>query len=280
MTSTADLYGDNVGATLATTVYSRATAGERYRIPGWHDDQAREVWERLVEVGRAAGSDPNELVLTGKSNVAGTVWRSMAMDARVRQFAAEHEGTEIQVVTLGIGLCNRASRLADLDAWWLGIDRTKVLELRSRLIPEDDTRLIDASVTEPGWIDGVDAAVPTVFVAEGLLMYLTLDDVTQILTDIGRHMSAPARFICDSHHASIIRRPTRSQITRRTGAVYTFGIEDSRHLAALAPGWRAVGDDDTCSPIGFGMRIASGVFRMLRGGVLYGIKTIELPNHG
>ena len=41
--------------------------------------------------------------------------------------------------------------------------------------------MIGSSVTDPGWLDELPAGGPVLIVAEGLLMYVTLSDVTELL---------------------------------------------------------------------------------------------------
>lgn len=266
-----ELFGNAVGSTLVTTVFARARGAELFDVPGWEDPGARDVWHALGELAARRGYALEDLVLTDPMNVVGTIRRSEAIDRRVADFVADHP--RAQVVTLGIGLCNRASRLAHLDATWIGIDHPDVVALRRELLPDEDVRLVGGSVADRGWVDELDAAAPTVFVAEGLLMYLPPALVTQLLTRSGDATRGAARFVADMHHTLIARIP--APIQRRTGAAYHFGANSPAAFARLSPGWRLVAADDTMAPISRWADRVSRAFALLSRGMMYGVVTLE-----
>jgi O-methyltransferase involved in polyketide biosynthesis len=89
------------------------------------------------------------------------------------------------VLHLGCGLHSRAFRLAVPEGVrWFDVDLPQVIALRRKLYPESESetyRMIGTSVTDPGWLDELPAGGRVLIVAEGLLMYLTPADVTELL---------------------------------------------------------------------------------------------------
>lgn len=265
------LFGDAVGSTLVTALYARAIGAGRFGVADWDDSQARESWDTLELLAHEQGERLEDFALRDRIDVLGTIRRSQDIDTRVREFAAEHG--PVHIVTLGIGLCNRAARMADLPAQWFGVDQVAVTALRSEVLPQDQTRLIVGSVTNPDWLASFDPAMPTVLIAEGLLLYLDRPEVAQLLVRIGDHFTGPARLIADVHHALLVRG--RGPLTRRTGAIYHFGIYRPQQLAQLVPGWRLVGVDDTVARIGRAAAATSWIIRRVARGLIYGVVTLD-----
>ncbi|WP_168581782.1 class I SAM-dependent methyltransferase [Gephyromycinifex aptenodytis] len=266
-----DLYGTAVGATLATSLHARAKAGEKYDVGDWRDPQAEEAWAALEQMTRERGGDIHTILQTDQMTLVGTVLRSQAIDERVREFARAHG--HVQVVTLGVGLCNRASRLADLDADWIGVDTEGVIALRRKILPQDPTRLVNGSVTQRHWLSEVEPAGPTVIVAEGLLMYLDRPTVTQLLVRLGDHFASPARLIADLHHSLLVL--PKAHIAKLTGADFHFGAKSPAAFAQLAPGWRLAATDDTMAPISENAARISKAFATISRGQMYGVVTLD-----
>ncbi|MBV8785399.1 MAG: class I SAM-dependent methyltransferase [Mycobacterium sp.] len=90
---------------------------------------------------------------------------------------------EAVVLHLGCGLDGRAFRLdVPPSVSWFDVDQPGVIELRRKLY--DDTeryRMVGSSVTDPQWLEQVRPGRPTLVVAEGLLMYLSEDEVRELL---------------------------------------------------------------------------------------------------
>lgn len=265
------LFGDEVGATLVTTLSARATGAKTFGVTDWDDPQARDLWARLETKAAGSGRSLADIVLTGRMDVVGTIRRSQDIDARVRDFAGAHDS--VQVVTLGIGLCNRAARLQDLSADWVGIDNQRVIALREELLPDDPTRLVAGSVTERGWLSAVDPGAPTVLIAEGLLMYLDRAQVTQLIGRIGDHFANGTWLVADMHNRLVVRAP--ATIAKLTGAHYRFGATSPQAFAQLSPGWHLVGVDDVMAQISTPAARASKVAGFLLRGMPYGVVTIE-----
>ena len=86
------------------------------------------------------------------------------------------------VLHLGCGLNSRAFRMAAPGVRWFDVDLPQIIALRRQLYYESETyRMVGSSVTDPGWLDQLPAGGPVLIVAEGLLMYLTPADVTELL---------------------------------------------------------------------------------------------------
>ena len=86
------------------------------------------------------------------------------------------------VLHLGCGLNSRAFRMAAPGVRWFDVDLPQIIALRRQLYSESETyRMVGSSVTDPGWLDQLPAGGPVLIVAEGLLMYLTPADVTELL---------------------------------------------------------------------------------------------------
>lgn len=149
----------------------------RSREPILGDRWAADVLDRIdgyhrLKV-RLMSSDPSILL------------RASRLDTWVRSFLARHP--DATVLSLGCGLDSRAFRL-DVPAavQWYDVDYPDVVELRRRLYPQrDNYHLVGSSVTETGWLDEIPVADgPVLVVAEGLLMYLTRDDVERLLARV------------------------------------------------------------------------------------------------
>jgi methyltransferase (TIGR00027 family) len=115
------------------------------------------------------------------SNQFMVAMRTAQVDAWISDYLRRHP--DAAVLHLGCGLHSRAFRLAIPETVrWFDVDLPQVIALRRQLYSESETyRMIGSSVTDPGWLDQLPAGGPVLIVAEGLLMYLTPAEVTDLL---------------------------------------------------------------------------------------------------
>lgn len=255
------LFGDNVGATLATTVAARAKGASLFGVTDWDDPQAREVYAALTARAAAKGVDLDALCCRSRGDVVGTIRRSQVLDDETRAFAAAHPGG--QVLSIGIGLCNRAARLADLPLTWVGSDREAVIALRRELIPDDVTRLVVGEGASPAVLEALDPDLPTLILVEGVLMYLTTSEVTEMLRAL-RERVTTATFVADLFDTDTARHHDEHppEITNTTGATYSFRVAGAKGLAALTAGWQAAGELDVMARISKKFGIMSQLYRL------------------
>lgn len=107
----------------------------------------------------------------------GVCVRSMLLDREAGSFLRVHP--DAVVVNLGAGLDTRYFRIAAASHLWYELDVPEVIRLRRQYLPESkDYRYIEQSVFDDTWMDKIKARErPVLFIAEGLLMYFSQDQV-------------------------------------------------------------------------------------------------------
>jgi len=114
-------------------------------------------------------------------NQFGVALRGAQFDAWITDYLNGHP--DAVVLHLGCGLHSRPFRLAVPEGVrWFDVDLPRVIALRRQLYSESETyRMVGSSVTDPGWLDELPTGGPVLVVAEGILMYLTPADITELL---------------------------------------------------------------------------------------------------
>ena len=123
----------------------------------------------------------------------GCVVRGRYYDGRTQKFINEHR-TPI-VVNIGCGLDTRYQRIADKrNAVFYELDLPELMEIRRKLIPEEGSdRYLTGSLLETDWLDMLHSKHPDgdfLFIAEGVLMYFTEEQVKTLLKAITDRFSA------------------------------------------------------------------------------------------
>lgn len=260
---------DAVMETMLTPLWARAHAREVTPDLGFDDPYARELLDRVaVDTDR---------VLTDHGNVAGTIQRTLVLDDLVRSFTARHP--DAVVVSAGIGLCARDRRLGPEvgeGVTWIGVDAGPVLAARRQLVPDDPSRLVEASVADPAWTDAVPVdGRPTLVVAEGLLMYLDDAGLRSFLTAVAT-LPAGSGLGADVFHPRIALSG-KHPIVKATGAQFRSGVRDGAALAGLVPGLALVAEHDVMERIGRPHRAAARAFGLAtRGGRMYHVAEIRV----
>jgi len=231
---------DEVGATARWTAAARALEGER------SDALLDDPW-----AARLAGDD-------GMAWLARQVpGATLPMVLRARFFddwlrASFASGAPRQTVLLGAGLDTRAWRLL----WPMGstvfeVDRADALEPKACMLDEVRAvpacrRIAVAADLERAWdaalLDaGFDRSRPTVWLAEGLLFYLTNALLRAVLAEITRRSAPGSRLGFDIPNRAVLTSPwTRSWVDMQAaaGAPWLGTMDDpAAELAAL--GWNA-----------------------------------------
>jgi O-methyltransferase involved in polyketide biosynthesis len=149
----------------------------------------------------------------------------------VQQFIIRHP--DAVALDLGVGLDTRVFRIAPPPTVdWYDIDFPEVITARHQLLPDGATAHgIGTDLTDPRWLDAVPSDRPAVIVADGLMAFLTQDDMIALLNRLISHFpggevafNGYGRFAIwaakhyprhaigrGSHQVSWLRRPPRTR---------------------------------------------------------------------
>ena len=228
----------DVSSTMLITLYARARESIS-RNPIIVDQKAVEMIDIIKK--EIAGSENliHIKILKDKYNPKLAVTmslRSRRFDLYVTDFLSRYpQGT---VINLGCGLDTRFYRTDNGTVIWYDIDLPEVIELRKRFMEENSRHFFIAnSVLIPDWISEVRTGGPYLFLAEGLFMYFTEAEVRELFNTIHREFGS-AEIVCevtnrywvDKMNSAWMKWKFRRQLGMKGGAVFTFGVPDSRYF--------------------------------------------------
>jgi methyltransferase (TIGR00027 family) len=214
--------------TNLVTLYLRAYESRSPR-PILGDDAAAEAVDRIdydfKRIHRAAQPWGNQFLVA---------LRAKKLDDWATDFVRRHQ--DAVVLHLGCGLDTRAFRInPPPTVQWFDLDQPDVIELRRKLYDETDAyRMIGSSVTDPDWLDQIPTGRPTLVVAEGLLMYLSEREVSELLKRLTDRFSKGG-LLFDTLSPAGLRL---SKIF--TKGIVKWGIRDAREIETWNVGLRFV----------------------------------------
>lgn len=208
--------------TLLVPLYCRARQGGAILT----DQKAEEIIQRL-DYDFASLRIPNKTCVTVNL-------RASRLDFYTREFIHQHP--DCVVIQLGCGLDSRLNRINAKGVTWFDLDVPDVIELRGKFYTETDRySFIASSVTDLKWIDNVpDSTLPTLIIAEGLLMYLEENDVKALVERLSQKFKT-ADLVFDAFSELTARHVTKHPSLHKTGAKIGWGIDDPKTIERWIP---------------------------------------------
>ena len=236
----------DVSSTMLITLYARAYESTS-RNPIITDSKAVEMIEVIRK--EIAGSDNpiHKKILKNKYNLKLAVTmalRSRRFDRYVADFLLKYpEGT---VINLGCGLDTRFYRTDNGKVIWYDIDFPEVIVIRKRFLEENSRHFfIGSSILDQEWLTQVRTGGPYLILAEGVFMYLTEADVKGLFEMTQKELGS-AEIVCevtnrywvDRMKSPYMQWKFKRQLGMTGGAVFTFGVPDSRYFEGWRPDYR------------------------------------------
>ena len=180
---------------------------------------------KAVEILESVGFDRAKYSRTGGWT---TVVRTATFDQWIRDFLAENPGGS--VVELGTGLNARFERVDNGTVHWIDLDLPDTIALRRRFFADTDRRqMVAASLADDSWLATVRALPgPYFFVTDGVLAYLTEEDVTRTLANLAEQFPG-ALIALDTYSQQMLEREHRLA-ARRGIARWQWACDDPYSL--------------------------------------------------
>ncbi|MEH2080295.1 MAG: class I SAM-dependent methyltransferase [Nostoc sp.] len=156
--------------------------------------------------------------------------RTEILDQAVDEFLAKNP--EAVVVNLGAGLCTRFSRLNNNVIRWFELDLPQVKPVWEIVFEETERhKFLAYSVLDFSWIKEIKPFVksPILFIAEGLLMYLSEEEVKRLFREINQSFPQ-AEILFEALSPIITSNSQRHAAVSKTDAVFQWGIQTGKEL--------------------------------------------------
>lgn len=169
---------NSVNKTLYIPLYGKALVSKKGVILA--DKKAEEIW------------DNEQFPLKGKSK---SKWLAyyMGMRAAVFDFWTKEKMQQFPnavVLHLGCGMDSRILRVGDSQVQWFDVDFPSVIEERKRYYNQTDTyRMLAADIKDEAFVRQLLSAERVIVVMEGVSMYVTNEELRQILSNVCAHFS-------------------------------------------------------------------------------------------
>jgi len=159
--------------------------------------------------------------------------RAATFDQLTNHYLADHP--DVTVLHVGCGMDSRVFRIdPPASVQWFDVDYPDVIDLRRQLFPERGAsyHMIGAPLDDLRWLDEVPRDRPGLFIAEGVLHYLSETEVKALLNAVVAHFPG-GQMIFDICNWMIVKR-TGSNVGG-TGATYKWGLDDPQDIQQLEP---------------------------------------------
>ncbi|MEM6614733.1 MAG: class I SAM-dependent methyltransferase [Cyanobacteria bacterium P01_C01_bin.72] len=209
-----------VSQTLLITLYMRSL--EARRPDGIiQDRKSVEIIERINYNFSGYNSEVSQAIIAIRTKV---------IDELVQKFLTQYPHTTI--VNLGAGLCTRFFRLDNGRANWFNIDLPGVQPVWDSLIGTSErSQYLSYSILDFAWIEQIKAAQPqqVLFVAEGVLMFLSESEVKQLIATIQANFPQ-SEMIFDSLGVFLAQNSNLNSGKLGIEASYKWGIKNLRAI--------------------------------------------------
>ncbi len=201
--------------------------------------------------------------------------RSVIFDNLTRNFIKIHpEGI---VVSLGSGLDFRHERLDNGKIVWIDVDVPEVTALRIAFFPETSRHYsISSSILDFSWMNKIPKGLPVFFIAEGLLVYFTPNEVKSILSSISRIFKG-SEMILDAYnhwYINAAKGSSPSPFLNKMYGMWKWGMDDWHEIEAFEPGIHFL--EEYYQYHGFGDRMPEGLKAALSGEDAYSEREQEV----
>ena len=245
-----------VPETMLQTLYARA-AYSGQKAARFHDEKAEEIISRMDYDFTLAGKDA--------AMSKGVIARTILLDRMVGDFIRENP--HCTVINIACGMDTKVYRLRRDPAIgkhmkgvrWYNLDLPETIAVRRRFLEENgEISMIAGSAMDEAW--ALEIAKPqgkVLVILEGLVMYLTEQDVKQILSIISSHFQQ-TQIIMEIMAPWVVSH-MREKSIEATKARFTWGIKSGRELEKLAPEF--LWDEDVS--LAEGMKVIMPVYHLI-----------------
>lgn len=174
-------------------------------------------------------------------------WLSMYMAARARQIdelCNEYikENKNLVVIHLGCGLDSRALRVNQEYNMWYDLDFEFVIELRKQYYKEAEKyKMIGKSVTDLTWLEDIKECEEILIVAEGLTMYLSEEEIKDILVAINNKFKN-VTLIFDAYSKKAVKASKIKNPVNQMNAQIKYGLDKMEDFLKLNSNLKFVND--------------------------------------
>lgn len=173
----------------------------------------------------------------------GVIARTVMLDKMVRDFIAKNPSAVI--VNMGAGFDNRFSCVDNGSIFWFDLDLPDSIELRKKVFSERErVSMLSGSVLEDKWCAAVKAestktSSKVLFLAEGLFMYLTLEEIAKLLSVLKTNFPG-GTLIAEQNNPLMVKNQKYHDTVKNTNAVFKSGTWSGQEIADLCDGIRFV----------------------------------------
>ena len=205
-----------ISETLFIPLAARATESARDN-PIILDEKSSEILKTL--------NLEDKITDGGAISTLGILSRTKIIDDEVSRILSQNANAAI--INLGAGLDTRIVRMDNGLLNWYDLDLPDVIRFRSQFFAENERiRFIPKSVLDTAWTEQInlyeDSTV--IIIAEGLLMYFTEEDVSQVFTLLANQFPGAHMFF-DVVHSYFINK--------KISSTFLWGIEQAKDIEKL-----------------------------------------------
>ena len=174
----------------------------------------------------------------------GVIARTLMLDNQLKEIIKKNPDTV--VINMGSGFDNRFSRVDNGKILWFDIDLPDSIAARKKVFNEKPrVTMIGQSVLDNSWFEQVKKALEgrtakPVFIAEGLFMYFTLDQIKSLLENLKNNFPDGATLIAEQNSKLMVGNEKHHDVVKKTNAKFLSGTDSGQEIADLVDGIKLI----------------------------------------
>lgn len=174
----------------------------------------------------------------------GVIARTIMLDRQLKEIIRKEP--EAVIVNIGAGFDNRFSRVDNNSILWFDIDLPDAIAARKKAFPERDrvTMIAGNALTDDWCAEVIEISKgrtsKPVFIAEGLFMYFTMDQVKTFLEILKRNFPQGGILIAEQNCKAMVKNEKYHDTVKNTNAHFVSGTDTAQEIADLTTGIRLV----------------------------------------
>lgn len=172
-------------------------------------------------------------------NLKQSKWLSMYMTVRslvIDEICNKYikDNSNCTIIHLGCGLDSRALRIDQNYNMWYDIDFENVINLRKSFYNENSKyKMIGKSVTDLSWLNDMDInSENTLIVAEGLTMYLSEEELQNVISAINDKLSS-VTLVFDAYSKKAVKVSKYKNPVNQMNAIIKWGMNEPNDFSKL-----------------------------------------------